>query len=373
MHKVWLREWQRFCVTPRLWILTLLAPLLLSLLILWIFSRQIPLSLPLLLLDYDQSSASRELGRQLQALPAAELVSVQPDMHQAAAALRQGGGYALVVVPPSFERDLMRGDVPQVALFYNSQMMTAGNVLLRDVRTVVATLGAGISMGQGQMPAILAETRPAFNPGMDYARFLAIPLMIALFHIAMVLVAVDVTGRELREHTAADWLASSGGQPLSALLGKLLPYSLWFTVFGLCMLGATLRWLGIVFQGQVLLWALGWLMLVLACFGLGALLVLLTANLRMAISLASVVVSPAFAYAGLTFPSAYMPSVAKFWSLVLPLSHGLSAHMGQAVIGASAAVTVIHLLALLPFVVLPLLFTRRWQRLMSDPECWGKS
>lgn len=373
MESVWRREWQRFCETPRLWGLVVIAPVVLSLLIIWIFSSRIPLSLPVLLVDYDQSNASRHLGRQLQALPSAELISLAPDMEHAAAEVRKGKAYAVVVIPSSFERDLVRGDRPGVSLFYNRQTMTAGNILLRDVRTVVATLGAGISVERGLMPALLVDARPAFNPGMDYARFLALPLMIALLHIAIVLVAVDVTGRELREGTAAQWLASSGGKPFIALLGKLLPYALWFTLLGLTLFAVMLRGLGVVIQGQISLWILSWVLLVFACCGLGALLVAATANLRMAVSVASVIVSPAFAYAGLTFPAAYMPSVAEFWSSLLPLSHGLAAHMDQVVMGAPLSITGRHLLALLPFIVLPLLLISRWKRLMSDPLNWGKT
>lgn len=373
MERVWRREWQRFCATPRLWGLVVIAPAFLSLLIIWIFSSRTPLSLPVLLVDYDNSSASRHLGRQLQSLPSAELVALAPDMEHAAAEIRKGKAYAVVVIPTSFERDLLRGDRPGVSLFYNRQTMTAGNILLRDVRTVVATLGAGISVEQGQRPALLADTRPAFNPGMDYARFLALPLMIALLHIAIVLVAVDVTGRELRDGTAAKWLASADGKPFAALLGKLLPYMLWFSVLGLLLFAAMLRGLNVIIQGQVSLWILSWFILVTACCGLGALLVLLTGNLRMAISVASVIVSPAFAYAGLTFPAAYMPSVAEFWSSLLPLSHGLAAHMDQVVIAAPAHITMRHLLALSPFIIVPVLFLSRWKRLMSDPLYWGKT
>lgn len=368
---VWRREWERFLATPRLWVLVVLAPLLLALLVLWIFSQRTPLSLPVLLADYDHTVTSRTLARQLQATPSLDVRPVMPDMVEAASRIRRGEAYGVIVIPPDLERALLRSEVPVVSFYYNRQMLTASNMMVRDVRTVVATLGASIGLERGIAPAVLMDVHPAFNPGMDYTRFLALPLILAILHIAIVVVAVDVTGRELREGTAGAWLTSARGHVITALAGKLLPYGLWFVLFGLGFLALSLRWLGISFNGSVWLWAAGWVALVFACLGLGALLVVLTGNLRMATSIASLLVSPAFAFAGLTFPTAFMPAFAEFWAQLLPLTHGLAAHVQQSAMAAPAEVTLRHLLSLAPFVLLPLLLRQRWRRLMTDPACWG--
>lgn len=367
----WRREWARFRHTPRLWVLVVVAPLLLALVLLWTFAERSPLGLPLLIADYDRSAASRQLGRQLQAAPTVRGMSTVPDLPRAMAGLRRGEAYGVLVIPPDFERGLLRGESTVLALHYNRQMLTAGNMLLRDVRTVVATTGAGLGVARGAVPAALVELRPAFNPGLDYARFLALPMIIALLHIAVVIVAVDVTGRELREATAGQWLSAAGDSVPRALAGKLLPYALWFSVAGLAFLVVALRVLGVAVAGQPLLWAAGWVALVLACLGLGAALVAATGNLRMALSIASVIVSPAFAYAGLSFPTAFMPALAAGWSLALPLTHGLAAHVQQVAMAAPLTQTLAHIAALLPFMLLPLLLSRRWRRLLRDPARWG--
>lgn len=88
----------------------------------------------------------------------------------------------------------------------------------------------------------------------------------------MVFLALDVTGRELRYGSAGEWMQAGGGRLIVTLIGKLLPYMLWFLIFGLLILAAMLRLLGIAFDGSVGVWALGWLGLVLASFGLGVFL-----------------------------------------------------------------------------------------------------
>lgn len=367
------REWQRLRSTPRLWLLAFVAPLLLVVVLLGIFAQPTPRELPVVVVDLDRSSLSRQAQRMLQAAPALQIVTVMDDMAAAGGRVRRGEAYAVIALPPHMQRDVLRGEVPRLQLYYNSQVMTAGNVILRDVRQALGTLGAGIGMAQGVTPALTTQLHAAFNPGLDYARFLVLSLALSLLHIAAVVIAIDVVGRELRDGTAADWLAQAGGRILPALLGKLLPWALWLGVYGALLLGAAVWWLGVRPAGSITLWALSWLLLVLASFGIGVLLVGLTANLRVATSVASVLVSPAFAYSGMTFPLLAMPAFASFWATLLPLHHGLSVQTQQVLMAAPAAESLGHLLILMLFALLPLPIAARLRRACVEPSFWGRT
>lgn len=367
------REWRRFTATPRLWWFCLLLPLALSGLLLAIFIERLPGQLPIALVELDRSAAGRQIERALDAAPGLAVRQRGQDLRAAASAVRRGEVYAVLVVPAGFERALLRGERPGLTLFYNRQTLTAGNLVLREVRTAVGTLGAGIGLAQGVLPAVRVENHAAFNPGLEFGRFLALPLLVALLHVLMVIVAIDVTGRELREASAGDWRAAAGGRTLVALLGKLLPYLAWFTVYGLLIVLLFARLLGLEVQGSLALLALGWLGLVLACFGLGVFLVGLFGNLRLATSVASVLVSPAFAYSGMTFPASAMEGFAAFWSLALPLGHYLHLQAGQMLLAAPPATALAQLPVLAIFALLPMLTLRRWHQLLSDPAHWGRA
>lgn len=365
------REWRRFCATPRLWVLALAAPLILNLLLLAIFAQPAARNLPLAVVDMDHGSLSRQIQRALQAAPQLELVSVHDGLPAAAASLRRGEVYALVVIPSGAQRDLSRGETPRVQLFYNSQTMTAGNMMLAAVRQTLATVSAGVGISQGVVPAITPELRAAFNPGLDYGRFLVMALVLTLLHIVSVVVAIDVVGRELLEGTAGDWLEAAGNRFGLALCGKLLPWAVWLGLFGAVMLFGCTRWLGVEVQGSLWLWMAGWVVLLGAGFGLGLVLVAITLNLRLATSVASVLVSPAFAYSGVTFPLLAMPAFAGLWSLLLPLHHGLVIQTRQLLMGAPLSATGWHMLALLAFALLPLPLLPRLGRACRDPQRWG--
>lgn len=373
MIAVWRRELARFSSTPRLWWLLVWVPLLIGLLLWLIFSMRVPQQLPVALVDFDQSTESRALQRAFSATPGIALVSMAPDMGQAASAVRRGDAFAVLVIPADFSRQLVRGEQPRLQLYVNRQTSTAGNIVLRDVTTATVTAGFAVDLALGILPAVLVDTRPLFNPGLDFARFLALPLTVAVLHVLVVIVAIDVTGRELRERTAGDWLASAGGSTGVALMAKLLPYFLWFCVFGSAILWLMARSLALDIQGSVAAWLLGWCLLVAACLGLGLLLVALLANLRLATSVASVLVSPAFAYSGMTFPVAAMSGFAAFWSFALPLGHFLHFQTGQLAMGMSWRAGLVHLACLVVFASLPLLTLGRWQRLLNDSSLWGRA
>lgn len=373
MNPLLVREWSRFAATPRLWWFTLLLPVILPGLLLLIFREQVPDRLPVAAVDLDQSAVSRKLLRALDSTPGLAMAANLPDLTAAASRIRQGDVYAVIVVPHDFTVALMRAEQPRLQLYYNRQTLTAGNLVLREVRTAVTTTAIGLGMAQGVSPAVLVQTHALFNPGLEFGRFLALPLAVAVLHVLMVVLALDVTGRELRNGSAGDWLNAGGGVVVTALLGKLLPYVLWFFVAGLLILAAMLRMLGIAFDGSLPVWMLGWLGLVLASFGLGTFLLGLLGNLRLATSVASVLVSPAFAYSGMTFPASAMEGFAAFWSQLLPLSHFLYLQAAQALMAAPPTSSLPSLCALLLCSLLPVLTLARWRRWLTEPDTWGKA
>lgn len=371
MSSVLSRELKRFANTPRLWFLVVIAPFVLPGLLIALFVERAPTELPVAVVDFDQTQLSRQIIRALDATPGIRVQACPADLQAAGSQVRRGEVFAVVALPPDLHRDVLRGEAPRVQLYYNRQMLTAGNVIMREVRTAIGTVGAGIGLAQGVFPPVRTENHPLFNPGLDFARFLALPLIVTLLHIVVVIVAIDVTGRELREGSAGDWLRAADGAIWRALLAKLAPYFFWFALAGMGLLAFSAHVLGLEVRGHAGLWLGGWVVLTAACMGFGLFLAGAFGNLRMATSVASVVISPAFAYSGMTFPAEAMTGFASVWAHLLPLGHYLNLQTGQLAMGSSIASSLPHLLWLLPFVFLPLLVVKRWRRLLNEPSLRG--
>ncbi len=383
--KVWRREWQRVLADRRSHWLMLYLPLASAGLMLALFSTRTPRELPITVHDADGSALSRQLIRNLDATPALRVAHQARDLTDGRESVLRGDSYALLAIPADYQRDVLRGAPRPSQFFYNTQLLTAGNLAARDARMAAGTLsltqavGRRVLAGQGAPTAIAAASPIAtqlhalFNPSLDYARFLGLSVIAALLHIFAVVVGIDATAGELRRSTAGNWFEAAGASPWKALLGKLALHWLWFSWLGAVIIFVSLRALGVQIAGNAGFLLAGWSLFVAAGLALGAFLSGITANLRVATSVSSLLVSPALAFSGLTFPSVAFPTWVTGWSALLPLTHYLQLQLQQVSMATPAPAALGPLLALLPFAALPFLLHARWARLLSQPEYWSRT
>ncbi|MEE2001372.1 ABC transporter permease [Alkalimonas sp. MEB108] len=307
----------------------------------WIFSAGQPEQLPIAVLDQDRSPLSRQLIRLVDAAPGVAVTLSADDSSIAVDALRKRKVYGLLILPKDLQNTVYQGQSAELVLQLNSQYTTYASTLQRGIQQAIGTAGAAISAERLQrlgvftdasvatvMPVQVLAT-PLYNEGPNYEVFLAATLIPALFQILAMVLTVSAIGRELRDGTAQDWLDTANGSVVLALCSKLLPY--WSI---LCLYGAGYVWF---FQQLVPHSYTGsplgiWLSFVLmnaAAMAVGVLLVALTRNFRMALSLAGFYSAPAFAYSGQAFPLVAMPELAQYWASILPLTHWLKIYNQQ--------------------------------------------
>ena len=155
--------------------------------------------------------------------------------------------------------------------------------------------------------------------------------------------------------------------------GQTPPYAVYFSVLGLAMLGGLFWWMGIPLQGNLPAVAGATVLFGLAYLSMGFAAVALTGNLRLATSLAAFYSVPAFAFAGLTFPTWGMPIAGQAWSSLLPLSHYLALVVDLALRGSPLHVAGRPLVALAAFAAVPwLALGWRMAMLARDPRAWGR-
>ena len=93
-------------------------------------------------------------------------------------------------------------------------------------------------------------------------------------------------------------------------------------------------WLGVSFRGDALLMAVSATLLIVAYQLIGCLLLLLTRNMALGLSLTGIIVSPAFGYAGVGFPVIAMGWFPRAWGAILPLRWYIQILFDQAARGA---------------------------------------
>ncbi|MEC7120165.1 MAG: ABC transporter permease [Pseudomonadota bacterium] len=366
-------------------LLVLWLPLLLSGLVWWIFSTGVPRDLPVAVVDQDQSSLSQRFVQLVDAMPSVAVYAQQPDVMQADQALKRRQVYAVLVIPHGFAAQVGRGQSAPVILNHNAQYASHSGQISRDIQTAVVAMSSVIgserlSRSRGVDAAVMASTvrpiqvhaAPLYRDVPDYELFLAATLLPALLNILIMIGAVSVIGRELRDATAGEWLQTAGGSVACALVAKLLPYCLLYSVWALVYVTWFRVWGESPIQTATWIVVLGALLLVTASMALGVLMIGLTLNLRMGLSLTGFYTAPAFAYSGQAFPLVAMPAFPQFWASILPLTHWLAIYNQGWLAGAplrilSTPLWILGLMTVLPLVLGYLLIKRR----AFNPTAWG--
>ncbi|MCH8489274.1 MAG: ABC transporter permease [Oceanicaulis sp.] len=301
----------------------------------WIFSAGQPDSLPVAIIDQDQTATSREFIRLTNAAPGIELQHGFNSQSAAVDALRKRGVYAVLLVPAQFERDIYTGSPAEVVLMLNSQYSTYASTIERHVSGAALTAGVGIGANRLQMLGMFGEqsltmampisviATPLFNEGPNYEVFLAATLIPALFQILAMILAVSAVGRELRDGTALDWLHTSGGSLALALGAKLLPPILVINGYAAIIVWFFQHVAPDSYSGNGLSIWLSFVLMNITAMAVGILILAVTRNFRMGLSLAGFYSAPAFAYSGQAFPLISMPDAAQYWASILPLTHWL--------------------------------------------------
>jgi ABC-2 type transport system permease protein len=148
--------------------------------------------------------------------------------------------------------------------------------------------------------------------------------------------------------------------------------SLVFIVFSLALVSAFAGWRGWTPAGSLALWIVAIAVLVIDSIAVAIMLVGLSKNLRLALSLTGIYVATGLAYSGFSFPRAAMSPAAQWWGGLLPFTHYLPVQQGQWLGGASASAWAQGMVPLLLFIAVPLLVgLPLLARAVRQPQCWG--
>ena len=325
-----LREFDLLLRCPALLGLVVLLPVLMIALLTGIFSAGISTDMAVAVVDLDRSDLSRSLTRMLDAAPEVRVTDQALSLSEARALIVSGAVRGAVWMPPGLERDLARGERPEIVIFYDNQHMSAGSLVARGARGAIDTTLAGLRVsireGQGAAPTqaqtavqpIPLQAHALFNPAFDYVHFLLaalVPTILQIIAAAGTAYAISLDfgpGRDPQD------LVRLAGGLLPAMLGKILPY----TVVFLLILGlsdvALYGWLDVPLRGSLPLMAAGAVLFVLASQLIGALAFVLTRNMGTAASIIAVITAPAFGFMGLGFPREAMAPLAQAWGALIP-------------------------------------------------------
>lgn len=383
-YKVLIREIKRMTSSKTHLFITLIGPLLSFIVVMNIFIAGVPASLPVAVVDDDQSASSRKLVRMIDATRIARITESVQSLDQAHDLMLRGVCEAVIHIPGNFEANVLRGSSSQVTLLINNTNVVKGGLLQSGIYKTVSTFSTGVkvqtamksgaiqSQALEQVYALRLDSRPLFNPYTNYSYFIATALMPLLVVVFTLLGSIYTIGMEIRNGTGKSWLRRANNNITTALAGKLLPHIFLMLINAAVMNYIMVHHLGFPLRGYWGAIMLGQILLIIAYQVVGVVMLAITGNTRLSLSLASAYSMMAFTFSGLTFPIMGMPLVAKIFAHLFPFTYWMDLFMGQGLRGEPLLQTILPLVALLLFGFLGWLFTGRLKQIVINPHYRNK-
>ena len=336
----------------------------------------LPTEMPIGIVDLDNTSTTRSLGRRLDGFQMSRVVAHYPTMSDARRAIQRNEIYGFLYIPKGTTEKLLSQRQPKISYYYSYTTLAAGALLMKDMKTI-STLGSA-AVGQATMRArgltdrqvqtalqpIKIDLHQIANPWTSYNAYLSTMLVPGMIMLFIFLISAYSLGTELKFATSKDWLAKADNNIGIALMGKFLPQ--------------TLIWLAIVFGYQYyvfyvlqfphlgspwMLVLLG-LMHVLAAQGFGIFAFGLMPSLRMSMSVCSLWAVLSFSMAGGAFPVMGMDGPLQSLSWLFPLRHYYMMYQICVFNGYPLIEAWFHFVALAAFMLLPWLVVKKIKNAM---------
>ena len=382
--KVFLREIDRMSGSTIYLFTTLIGPLISFVILLSIFAEGVPRNLPVGIVDMDNTVLSRKIAMWIDATPEAEIAMHFPNQEEAYQQMAEGKLEAIVIIPDGTEKNIMKGYSEKISVFINNTNILKGGYLQKGIYKSLATLSGGIKLqfamksglperqAKAKVQPVRLQQHILFNPFGNYSYFLLtalLPLMLVVFTLLSNVFAV---GTEVREGTGPDWLEHANGSIIVGLAGKLLPYTILLAVDAVVMNVVLFMRMGTPLQGSFAFIMLGEIMMIITYQLLAVLLISVTANLRLGLSLASAYAMMALTFSGLTFPQFAMPAVARVFSYLFPFTQWVKIFISQAIRGEAVVHALIPMAIFVLFILVSVSSLPRLKKVLRTEKYWGK-
>ena len=284
-------------------------------------------NVPMVVVDADRSSASRELAQQFDASPYFTVTDVISSAADVAPYFERNLAWLAVSIPAGYGRDIGVSRPTVVQVLADGTDANSTNIALGYATGLVA--GYAQDLVTARHPAMArtgglrADVRVWFNPQLD-SRLFMVPGVLALLLIVMTIVLASMGIVRERELGTLEQLHVTPLRRWELIVGKLLPYGLIGAIDVFIVTAVATLWFEVPLRGSFgLLFALSMLFL-LSTLGLG-LFVSTISNTQQQAMMTAVFffLTPMIYLSGFVFPVENMPKVIQPVCAFIPLTHFL--------------------------------------------------
>lgn len=372
------RETGILLTTPVYIICMVVLPLFVMVFFTTLMQQGQPDSMPVGIVDLDNTSTTRSMTRKLDAFQNTSVVAHYNSVDEARRAMQENKIYGFMYFPKGTTDRLLASRQPKISFYYSYTSLTAGALLYKDMKTI-ATLGSA-GVGSKTMSAkgyterqiktflqpIAIDMHAVTNPWTNYNFYLSTMLIPGCMLLFVFLITAYSFGTELKFGRAHKLLAAAGDDTWAMLLGKLLPQTLifltMFYVYSFYVYGI----LGFPHEGGIWKILLLGLLAVTSAQGFGAFMFGLMPSLRMSMSVCSLWAVLSFSLVGTAFPVFAMDAALEGIAQLFPLRHYFRIYQTCVFNSYPLSYVWINIAAMLAFTMLPVLVAGNIKKAMRE-------
>jgi ABC-2 type transport system permease protein len=242
-------------------------------------------------------------------------------------ALRKGEANFVIVIPENFERDVVRGENPQILVAADASDPSATGGAVSALSGIVSTAISETLVGPLARPGASAApfgviVHREYNPEGKTSTNIVPGLLAIILSMTMVMITAVAIVKETERGTM-EMLISTPVKPLEVMLGKILPYVFVGYVQTAVFLVAAMLVFAVPFEGSLWAFFIGFNLFIVVNLALGFLISTAARNQMQAMQLSFFTILPSILLSGFMFPFAGMPGWAQFIGTGVPATHFL--------------------------------------------------
>lgn len=354
-------------------------PLLSGFIMLDLLKEGIGNHVPAAIVDLDGSDLSRRVTSNLDAMQTVDVKRSFNDFTEARDALQRGDIIGFFVIPENFAGEALAGRVPEITYYTNYAYFVPASLMYKGFKTIsVLSNGALVSttlvtagLPESSVTALLMpyvnDMHPLGNPWMSYQIYMGHSFVPGILALMVMIITVYSITDEIKKKTSVEWLKSAGGSIVVALIGKLAPQTLLFTLASWILQLATYALYDFPLNCSIAVMMTAMFLMVLACQAFAVTVCGIVPNLRLALSVCSLLSVLAFSIGGFTIPVEDMYRWIGIVSYILPIRYYFLIYIDQSLNGVDLYYSRYYFIALLVFVLVSFIPLFNLKRMCKKP------
>ncbi|PVX51953.1 ABC-2 type transport system permease protein [Balneicella halophila] len=369
-----IRECKRMVSRPLYFFGMIFVPLFCFLFFPSLMKQGLPKNIPIGLVDEDNSSLSRRIGRNLDAMELTQIVHQYESVSKAREAIQKNEIYGFMYLPVNLSKDVKAQRQPKISFYTNNAYIVPGSLLFKDMkrmseltaaavnRELMYARGASENKVLATLQPIVIESYALGNPWLNYSIYLTNILLPGLLGLMIFMMTVYAIGVEIKDNTAREWLSIGNHSVTLALTGKLFPHTIVFFLMGAIYNIYLYGILNYPINSGIFPMLLATFFFILASQAFGIFMITVMPSLRMGLSFASLWGMISFSISGFSFPAIAMYAPLQAVGYLFPLRHYYLIYVSQALNGYPLIYAWKYYIFLLLFILFPFLTQGRLKK-----------